>query len=58
MEYLIAFFIIIIIVGILANHELGRDRERIRQIIKEYSFERHSSEDTEKQEPDEGTEEK
>jgi hypothetical protein len=45
MKYLIVIFIIIIIVGILANRELARDKKRIKRMLREYSFKTYSPED-------------
>ena len=38
MEYLAVIFIFIIIMGLLANRELARDKKRIKRMIREYSF--------------------
>lgn len=48
MEYLIIIFGIIIILGLLGNRELARDKGRIRRMIREYSFKTYSPEDEEK----------
>jgi hypothetical protein len=40
MKYLIVFFLIIIAVGLLANRELARDKERVRRMRREFSFRR------------------
>jgi hypothetical protein len=45
MKYLVGIFIIIIIIGLIANRELARDRKRIKRMIKEYSFRTYSPED-------------
>jgi len=47
MEYLITIFIIIIIIGLIANRELAHDKKRIQQTIREYSFKTYSPEDDE-----------
>ncbi len=47
MKYLVVIFIIIIIIGLLANQELARDRKRIKQMMREYSFRTYSPEDEE-----------
>jgi septin family protein len=58
MKYLVGIFIIIIIIGLLANRELARDRKRIKRMIKEYSFRTYSPEDEEKNRPEKKAEEK
>ena len=58
MEYLVVIFIIIIIVGLLANRELARDKNRIKQMIREYSFRTYSPEDAEENHPDKEAKEK
>ncbi|NWF75043.1 MAG: hypothetical protein HXY53_00475 [Nitrospirae bacterium] len=45
MKYLIIFFIIIIIIGLLANRELSLNRKRIRQMMREYSYRTYSPKD-------------
>ena len=52
MKYLIILFLLIIVVGILANRELARDRKRINQMLREYSFRTYSPEDEEETTPD------
>ena len=52
MKYLIGIFIIIIIIGLIANRELARDRKRIKRMIKEYSFRTYSPEDEEENHPE------
>lgn len=47
MEYLVIIFIIIIIIGLLANRELARDKKRIKLMMREYSFRTYSPEDAE-----------
>jgi len=47
MKYLVVIFIIIIIIGLLANRELARDKKRIKRMIREYSFRTYSPEDEE-----------
>ncbi len=47
MKYLVIIFIIIIIIGLLANRELSRDKKRIKRMLKEYSFRTYSPEDAE-----------
>jgi septin family protein len=54
-EYLAVIFLAIIIIGLLANRELARDKKRIRQMMREYSFKTYSPEDAEGKEPDEGS---
>jgi len=51
MEYLFIIFLIIIIVGLLANRELARDKKRIKRMIREYSFKTYSMEDGEESHP-------
>jgi septin family protein len=58
MEYLVIIFIIIIIIGFLANRELARDKKRIKQMIREYSFRTYSPEDAEENYPGKETKEK
>ena len=48
MKYLVIIFIIIIIIGLLANRELARDKKRIKRMMREYSFRTYSPEDEEK----------
>ena len=48
MKYLVVILIIIIIIGLLANRELARDRGRIRRMIREYSFRTYSPGDEER----------
>ena len=52
MEYLVIIFIIILIIGILANRELARDKKRIKRMIREYSFRTYSPEDEEENHPE------
>jgi len=52
MKYLVVIFIIIIIIGLLANRELARDRKRIKRMIREYSFRTYSPEDEEENHPE------
>ena len=58
MEYLVIIFIIIIIIGFLANRELARDKKKIKQMIREYSFRTYSPEDAEENHPGKETKEK
>ena len=58
MKYLIIIFIIIIIIGLLANRELARDKKRIKRMIREYSFRTYSPEDAEENHPEKDTKEK
>jgi septin family protein len=58
MEYLVIIFGIIIIVGLLANRELARDKDRIRRMMREYSFRTYSPGDEEKKHPEKEKEEK
>ena len=53
MKYLIIFFVIIIIIGSLANRELARDRKRIRDMMREYSFRTYSPNGEEEGQPEE-----
>ena len=48
MKYLIGIFLFIIIIGILANRELSRDKKRIKNMLREYSYRTYSPEDEEK----------
>jgi len=57
MKYLILIFILIIIIGILGNRELSRDRTRIHRMMREYSFKTYSPDD-ERKPPEEGEREK
>ena len=58
MKYLIIIFIIIIIIGLLANRELARDKNRIKRMIREYSFRTYSPEDAEENYPKKEAKEK
>jgi septin family protein len=58
MEYLVIIFIIIIIIGLLANRELARDKKRIKQMMREYSFRTYSPEKEEENHPEKEAEEK
>lgn len=58
MKYLIIIFIIIIIIGLLANRELARDKKRIKRMIREYSFRTYSPEDKEENHPEKETKKK
>jgi septin family protein len=58
MEYLIIIFIIIIIIGLLANRELARDKKRIKRMIREYSFRTYSPKDAEENHPEKEVKEK
>ncbi len=58
MKYLIIIFIIIIIIGLLANRELARDKKRIKRMIREYSFRTYSLEDAEEKHPEKDAKEK
>jgi septin family protein len=58
MKYLVIIFIIIIIIGLLANRELARDKKRIKRMMREYSFKTYSPEDTEEDHPGQETKEK
>jgi septin family protein len=58
MKYLIIIFIIIIIIGLLANRELARDKKRIKRMIREYSFRTYSPEDVEENHPGKEAKEK
>ncbi|GEM_PF-1609364 len=51
MKYLVIIFIIIIVIGLLANRELGRDKKRIKRMIREYSFRTYSPEGAEENHP-------
>ena len=57
MVYLIAIFIVIIVVGILANHELATDKQRIKNMMREYSYRTYSP-DKEKEQNSEKKENK
>jgi len=52
MKYLIVIFLLIIIIGILANRELARDRKRIKRMMREYSYRTYSPEDEEEKHPE------
>jgi septin family protein len=58
MKYLVIIFILIIIIGFLANRELSRDKKRIKRMMSEYSFKTYSPEDTEEDHPKKETKEK
>ena len=58
MKYLVIIFIIIIIIGLLANRELARDRKRIKRMIREYSFRTYSTEDEEENQSEKKAKEK
>ncbi|MFH1703943.1 MAG: hypothetical protein ABIB41_11080 [Nitrospirota bacterium] len=58
MKYLVIIFIIIIIIGLLANRELSRDKKRIKRMMREYSFKTYSPEDTEEDHPKKETKKK
>jgi hypothetical protein len=48
MKYLVGIFLFIIIIGILANRELSRDKKRIKNMLREYSYKTYSPEKEEK----------
>jgi len=52
MKYLIGIFLLIIIIGILANRELANDKKRIKSMIREYSYRTYSPEDEEEKHPE------
>ena len=58
MKYLVIIFILIIIIGLLANRELAHDKKRIKRIMREYSFRTYSPEDTEEKHPEKEGEKK
>jgi len=59
MKYLVIIFIFIIIIGLLANRELARDKKRVKRMMREYSFRTYSPEDEEERHPEKkGKEEK
>jgi len=58
MEYLIIIFIFIIIIGLVANRELARDKKRIKLMIREYSYRTYSPEDAEENHPEKEPKEK
>jgi septin family protein len=58
MKYLVIIFILIIIIGLLANRELARDKKRIKRMVREYSFRTYSPEDTEEKHPEKEAEKK
>ena len=47
MKYLIIIFLLILIIGIIANRELAGDKKRIKLMIREYSYKTYSPEDEE-----------
>ena len=47
MKYLIIIFLFILVIGIVANRELARDKKRIKRMIREYSYKTYSPEDEE-----------
>ncbi len=52
MTYLIIIFLFILIIGILANRELARDKKRIKSMIREYSYRTYSPKEEEEKRPD------
>ncbi|HYA11588.1 MAG TPA: hypothetical protein VEF37_01235 [Thermodesulfovibrionales bacterium] len=52
MKYLIIIFIIIIITGLLANRELGRNKKKIKHILRGYSFRTYPPEDADENYPE------
>ena len=52
MKYFIIIFLLIIIIGILANRELASDKKRIKRMLREYSFRTYSPEDEEEKHPE------
>jgi hypothetical protein len=52
MTYLTIIFLCILIIGLLANRELARDKKRIKRMLREYSYRTYSPEDEEKKHPD------
>lgn len=48
MKYLIVIFLLIIIIGILANRELASDKKRIKNMRREYSYRTYSPDEEEK----------
>jgi hypothetical protein len=58
MKYLIIIFIIMIIIGLLANRELARDKKRIKRMLMESSFRTYSPEDAEENYPKKEAKEK
>ena len=52
MKYLIILFLLIIVIGILANRELARDKKRINQMLREYSFRTYSPDKDEEIHPE------
>jgi septin family protein len=57
MKYLAIIFILIIIIGLLANRELARDKKRIKRKMREYSFRTYSPEDEVEEHPEKETKE-
>ena len=51
MTYLIIIFLLILIIGILANRELARDKKKIKRMLREYSYRTYSPEDEEEKHP-------
>jgi len=58
MKYLIIIFIIIIIIGLIANRELSLDKKRIKRMLREYSFRTYSPEDADENHPKKKAKEK
>jgi hypothetical protein len=58
MKYLVIIFIFMIIIGLIANRELARDKKRIKRMIREYSFKTYSPEDEEKKHPEQEAKDK
>ena len=52
MEYLAVIFVAVVVIGLLANRELARDKKRIRHMMREYSFRTYSPEDAEEKKPE------
>jgi len=58
MKYIVIIFIVIIIIGLLANRELSRDKKRIKRMLREYSFRTYSPEDADENHPEKKAKEK
>jgi hypothetical protein len=52
MGYLAVIFVIIIVIGLIANRELAHDKKRIQRMMREYSYKTYSPEDEEEKHPE------
>jgi len=47
MKYLFSIFLLLLVIGIVGNRELARDKKRTKRMIREYSYKTYSPEDEE-----------